>query len=155
MLIKLSPKLCIKSYKQKEWPWKTVRLTDKLSKSTFAIHFNHLQVFLSVSLFVFPVFLTPSFHVLSRYFCLSISLVAVTTVWILINFVAQLLLLFVISPRVRESGFQNPTKFCRWSPESGKICLWNPESWNMETGIAAQGIRNRFKDWNPESKFDW
>ena len=51
---------------------------NKFSKTTNAIHSNHLQVCQSMSLFVFAVLFKSSIHVLSGYiFCVSLGLVAV------------------------------------------------------------------------------
>ena len=54
-----------------------------LSITTITIHFNLLQVCLSVSPFVFDVLLIPSFHVLSSYFYVLLNLVVFPTVLIL------------------------------------------------------------------------
>ena len=76
-----------------EWnPWKmgNVPLKQNLKRS-IVIRCNLREVCPSVSPFVLVVLLTPSFHVLRSYFYVSLSLVAVPTIWPLINFVTQFL----------------------------------------------------------------
>ena len=63
----------------------------KVFKTTIAIRFNLLQVCSSAPTFVFAVLLIPSFNALSSYLYISLNLVTDFTVWILINFVTQLL----------------------------------------------------------------
>ena len=58
-------------------------------KTTISIRFNRLQVSPSLPPFTFAMIFIPSSHVLSSYFCVSPSLVEVTTVSILINFTTQ------------------------------------------------------------------
>ena len=60
---------------------------NKFSKTTIVIRFKFIQVCQSVPPFVFAVlWFTLSFHVLpSSYFCVSLSLAAVPTAWVLIN----------------------------------------------------------------------
>ena len=75
---------------------KTKKNLKKLSgsqvfKTTITIGFNLLQVCSSAPTFVFAVLLIPSFNALSSYFYVSLNLVTDFTVWILINFVTQLL----------------------------------------------------------------
>ena len=71
------PKRYFKSYKQ-EWTFKNCWAT-KFSKGTIAIHFNLLQVCLSLAHFVLAALfiLIFSFHVLTVYVYLSLSLMAV------------------------------------------------------------------------------
>ena len=70
------PKRYFKSYKQK-WTLKNC-WANKFSKGTIiAIHFSLLQVCLSLAHFVLAVFLIFSFHVLTVYVYLSLSLMAV------------------------------------------------------------------------------
>ena len=85
----------IKRYKQQQnmnWElWYNCK-ASKFSESTFAnIRFSLLQVCPSAPSFVLSVLFIPLFHVLSGYFYVSLSLVALPTIWILINFVTQLL----------------------------------------------------------------
>ena len=67
------------------------------------------------------------------------------------------------SPYVRESRLRNPGNFCLRNQESW---LWrillttetrNPCSNDKKSGIQSleSGIRNPYKDLNPESKFHW
>ena len=56
-----------------------VPLKQKLKRS-IVIRLSLLQVCPSVSPFVYAVLFTPSFHVLSGYFYVSLSLVAVPTI---------------------------------------------------------------------------
>ena len=65
-----------------------LRLTS-FQKTTISIRFNLLQVSPSLPPFRFAMIFIPSCHVLSSYFCVSLSLVEVTTVSILINFTTQ------------------------------------------------------------------
>ena len=65
-----------------------LRLTS-FQKTTISIFFNLLQVSPSVPPFTFAMIFIPSSHVLSSYFCVSLSLVEVTTVSILMNFTTQ------------------------------------------------------------------
>lgn len=58
-------------------------------KTTTSICFNLLQVSPSVPPFKFAMIFIPSCHVLRSYFCVSLSLVQVTTVSILMNFTTQ------------------------------------------------------------------
>ena len=58
-------------------------------KTTISIRFNLRQVSPSLPPFTFAMIFIPSSHVLSSYFCVSLSLVEVTTVSILINFTTQ------------------------------------------------------------------
>ena len=59
----------------------SVPLKHKLKRSIVnIIRLNFLQVCPSISPFVFVVLFTPSFHVLSGYFYVSLSLVAVPTI---------------------------------------------------------------------------
>ena len=58
-------------------------------KTTISICFNLLQVSPPLPPFTFAMIFIPSSHVLSSYFCVSLSLVEVITVSILINFTTQ------------------------------------------------------------------
>ena len=85
----------IKRYKQQQnmnWElWYNCK-ASKFSESTFAnIRFSLRHVCPSAPSFVLSVLFIPLFHVLSGYFYVSLSLVALPTIWILINFVTQLL----------------------------------------------------------------
>ena len=73
----MSPKHYFKCFKQQKMYLKNCK-ANKFSKTTNAVHSNHLQVCQSMSLFVFAVLFKSSIHVLSGYiFCVSLSLVAV------------------------------------------------------------------------------
>ena len=101
--------LTLSNPKEKEQPQKYLQYKIaheellKKTRSFFCMHwmeslspwvlFNLFQLCPSVSPFVFVVLFTPSFHVLSSYFYVSLSLVAVPTIWTLINFVTQFLYL--------------------------------------------------------------
>ena len=58
-------------------------------ETTTSICFNLLQFSPSVPPFKFAMIFIPSCHVLRSYFCVSLSLVQVTTVSILMNFTTQ------------------------------------------------------------------
>ena len=68
------PKRYFKRYKQE---WTLNCWANKFSKGTIAIHFNLLQVCLSLTHFVLAVLFIFSFHVLTVYVYLSLSLMAV------------------------------------------------------------------------------
>ena len=79
-----------KRYKQQKWTLKNCNV-KKFSKTTVSIRLNLLQVYPSVNPFVFAVLLIPFFNILSGYCHVWLNSVTVPTVWILINFVTQLL----------------------------------------------------------------
>ena len=79
-----------KRYKQQKWTLKNCNV-KKFSKTTVSVRWNLLQVYPSVNPFVFAVLLIPLFNILSGYCHVSLNSVTVPTVWILINFVTQLL----------------------------------------------------------------
>ena len=82
----------IKSYftDNKNKIWKYFRLTC-FQNPQFSIRSNPLQVCSSVFSFLLAVLFIPSCQVLSRYFYVSLNLVAVPAIWSLINSVTQLL----------------------------------------------------------------
>ena len=75
----MSPKHYTKRYKHKKNElWKTVRVTEKFSKTTIAIRFNLLQACPFMPSFVFAAVLNiPSCNVLNGYFYVSLSLLVV------------------------------------------------------------------------------
>ena len=75
----------VKNNKKNEL-FKTVGLTS-FQKPTIVIRVNLLQVCPSVRIIVFTMSLIPSFHVLRRYFHVSLTLVAAPAVRILMKFV--------------------------------------------------------------------
>ena len=77
-------------YKQQKWTLKNCNV-KKFSKTTVSIRLNLLQVYPSVPPFVFVVLSIHSFNILSGYCYVWLNSVTVPTVWILINFVTQLL----------------------------------------------------------------
>ena len=84
----------------------------KLSKNYNCNPFYLLQVRLTVPSFVFAVSIKPCFNVLSGYFSLFwLNLMAVSTVWLLINFVTPLLGLFTD----RNDTFSYPFIHSRWN----------------------------------------
>ena len=86
----MSPKHYITRYKQQNWTLKNC-WANKFSKTTIAVCLNLLQICTSVLSFLFVMSFIPSFNVLSGYFDGSLNLVAVPIVWVLINFLIQLL----------------------------------------------------------------
>ena len=84
----------------------------KLSKNYNCNPFYLLQVRLTVPSFVFTASIKRCFNVLSGYFSLFwLNLMAVSTVWVLINFVTQLLGLFTD----RNDTFSYPFIHSRWN----------------------------------------
>ena len=73
--------------------WKTVGL----KKTTLAIRFNLLQVSPSMPPFVFSVSFIPSSNFLELLFNVSLNLMAVRSLRILMNFVAQLMVTMILS----------------------------------------------------------
>ena len=86
----MSPKHYITRYKQQNWTLKNC-WANKFSKTTIAVCFNLLHICASVLSLLFDMSFIPSFNVLSGYFDGSLNLVAVPIVWVLINFLIQLL----------------------------------------------------------------
>ena len=86
----LSPKHFYNRYKQQKWTLKNFQ-ANKFPNTTFSICLNLLQLSLSELSFVFALLFKPPSNFLRGYFNVSLSLVAVSSVWILIHFVAQLL----------------------------------------------------------------
>ena len=80
----------IKRYKQQNELWETVRLTSFLKNWDCDPFQSSSSLFICAFFFIIP-----SLNVLSPYFNMSINLVSALTVWILINFMKQLLQLLL------------------------------------------------------------
>ena len=86
--------------------------SQKVVKNYNCNPFYLLQVRLTVPSFVFTASIKRCFNVLSGYFRLFwLNLMAVSTVWVLINFVTQLLGLFTD----RNDTFSYPFIYSRWN----------------------------------------
>ena len=110
----MSPKHHINRYNNNNELWKTVRL----KKTTIAIRFNLVQVCPSVPFFVFSVSFIPSSHFFSGYFNVSRSLVAVSSLTILMNFVAQLMVIMILSTCSRFNPLSPNSDQQQFSPNN-------------------------------------
>ena len=83
-----------------------------------AIRFNLLQVSSSVPPFVFAVSFLPSSNLLSSYFYVSLNLVAVPSLRILMNFVAQLMVIMILSTCSRFNPLSPNSDQHQFSPNN-------------------------------------
>ena len=87
----MSQKPYIKHFKRQKWTLKNCQ-ANNFSKTTIAVRFNPLHVCPFVPpQFLFAVLFIPSCYLFISFFNVSFKLVTVPTVWILVNFVTQLL----------------------------------------------------------------
>ena len=110
----MSAKHHINRYNNNNELWKTVRL----KKTTLAIRFNLLQVSPSMPPFVFSVSFIPSSNFLELLFNVSLNLMAVRSLRILMNFVAQLMVIMIFSTCSRFNPLSPNSHQQQFSPNN-------------------------------------